>query len=435
MRVIGRLFGAVAFVVLAALTAKTAYDWRVRKTTISDPSPGKVAAGKPKHAVMGGPVIESELNRVTLSEQAEARLGIEVQSVAQKSMCRSRPYGAEFVLPTGAAVVVSAPLSGTLQAPPRSHFPRVGEAMVEGSAAVLLLPMLTPERAVLTPAERVRFAEAKATVAQTKIDADGQYQVATTQVEAARISLTRAKRLMADNVGTRRAVDDAEAQLALAERTLAAAAERKKLVDGITLDQEAGTLQPLTVPSPLTGLVRTTHVQPGQMVAAGAPLFEVMNDSVLWLKVPVYVGELHELDTSRPARLTSLSGRLSETDRQAQPVVVPPTSLPLSSSVDLYYEIANSDHSYRPGQRIAAHIPLTGPSEWRAVPWSAVYHDVYGGEWVYERVAAHTYSRRRIEVGWIDEGWVAVLRGPEVGTVVVTAGVAELAGTEFGFAK
>jgi len=64
-----------------------------------------------------------------------------------------------------------------------------------------------------------------------------------------------------------------------------------------------------------------------------------------------------------------------------------------------------------------------------------VYHDVYGGEWVYERVAAHTYSRRRIEVGWIDEGWVAVLRGPEVGTVVVTAGVAELAGTEFGFAK
>jgi hypothetical protein len=64
-----------------------------------------------------------------------------------------------------------------------------------------------------------------------------------------------------------------------------------------------------------------------------------------------------------------------------------------------------------------------------------VFHDIYGGQWVYEQVADRTYARRRVEVGWIDDGWAALRRGPDAGSRVVTAGVAELAGTEFGFAK
>ena len=84
---------------------------------------------------------------------------------------------------------------------------------------------------------------------------------------------------------------------------------------------------------------------------------------------------------------------------------------------------------------MAAHLTLKGDAESPAVPWSAVFHDIYGGQWVYETVADHQFVRRRIEVISVSDGWAAIARGPAPGTNVVTAGVAELGGTEFGFAK
>lgn len=387
------------------------------------------------HAKVDMSVNESDLNIVELSPDAVHRLGLEFHAIEVRSMPRFRSYGAEMALPTGASVIVSSPLSGTLRHPSGSRFPQVGQRIRAGETVLELLPLLTPERSVLTPAERIRFAESKATVAQAQIDADGQFQQATVQVEAAQIALDRAERLFQDNVGTRRAVDDARAQLELAEKALAAAKDRKQLVDNIKLDEEAGTLEPLKIESPLDGIVRTTHVQTGQLIAAGLPLFEVMNDTAMWVKVPVYVGELDDIDPNKSARLTLLDGRQAEGDVAAKPVSLPPTALPLSSAVDLYYEVPNTDHKFRPGQRVAAQLPLIGETDMQAVPWSAVLHDIYGGQWVYEQVAERKYARRRVEVGWVDQGWAALLRGPEVGTVVVTAGVAELAGTEFGFAK
>jgi RND family efflux transporter MFP subunit len=401
------------------------------------PEPAKAAESKivVSHAKVDRLVNESDLNTVELSSAAEERLGIELTAIQIRSMPRLRSYGAEMVLPTGASVIVSAPLSGSLRHPNRGRFPQVGQRIRAGETLLELMPLLTPERSVLTPAERIRFAEAKLAVAQAQIEAERQFQEATVQVEAAQIALARAERLLADNVGTKRAVDDATAQWELAEKTLAAAKERKQLVDHIKLDEEAGTLEPLAIESPLDGIVRTTHVQTGQLIAAGLPLFEVMNDEVMWIKVPVYVGELNDIDANQPARLTLLDGRQTEGDVVGKPVSLPPTALPLSSAVDLYYEVPNPDHKFSPGQRVAAHLPLTGEIDMQAVPWSAVFHDIYGGQWVYEQVAERTYARRRVEVGWIDGDWAALLRGPAMGTLVVTAGVAELAGTEFGFAK
>ncbi|WP_145228425.1 MULTISPECIES: efflux RND transporter periplasmic adaptor subunit [Gimesia] len=387
------------------------------------------------HAKTTHPVNEADLNIIQLSPEAVKSLGVETQPVEIRSMPRTRPYGAEMVLPTGASVIVSAPLAGTLRHPHGDLFPQVGQRIKKDETLLELLPLLSPERSVLTPAERIRFAEAKAAVAQSQIDAEGILQQANVQKEAAQIELTRAQRLLQDNVGTRRAVDDAKAKVKLADKVLAAAKSRKKLVDSIKLDEDAGTLKPLAIHSPLSGIVRTTNVQPGQLIAAGLPLFEVMNDAVLWIKVPVYVGELDEIDMKRPARLTLLDGHLSNKDVLAKPVSLPPTAMPLSAAVDIYYEVPNDNHQFRPGQKVSAHLPLTGEASMKTVPWSALIYDIYGGQWVYEQVGERQYVRRRVEVGWVDHGRVALLRGPAVGAQIVTAGAAELSGTEFGFAK
>ena len=221
----------------------------------------------------------------------------------------------------------------------------------------------------------------------------------------------------------------------LTEKALAAAKTRKAQVDGVKFDEEAGTLEALAIPSPLSGIVRATHVRPGEMVAAGAPLFEVMNDHLLWVKVPVYVGELDGIDLAHTARLTLLNGRHAEGDLLVKPAALPPTAVPLAAAVDLYYELPNPDRKYQPGQKLAAHLTLRGEAQQVAVPWSAVIHDIYGGQWVYEQTDERKFVRRRVDIGWVDGDWAAVTRGPKPGAKVVTAGAAELAGTEFGFAK
>ncbi|WP_339910372.1 efflux RND transporter periplasmic adaptor subunit [Symmachiella dynata] len=431
MSILKNLFIAASSIVIVALLYVLWNDTE----QISGEAPPPKSAPAVAHSKTTRPVHESDLNIIELSPEAAKRLALEYATLEVRSMPRSRPYGAEVVLPTDASVIVSAPLAGTLRPSPGREFPQVGQSVRDGEPLLELLPLLTPERSVLTPSERIRVAESKLAVAQAQIDAAGQLQQAKVQTEATQIAFARAQRLFKSGVGTKQAIDDAQAQFESASEAFTAAQARKALVDGISLDEEAGTLQAIPIDSPLPGIVRSTLVQAGQMIAAGAPLFEIMNDRVMWIKVSVYVGELDELSTSQPARLTLLDGIHSEQDTIAKPIAAPPTATPLSAAVDLYYEVANDNHHFRPGQRVAAHLPIIGEAETKTVPWSAVIHDIYGGQWVYEQIEPLKFVRRRVEVGWVEEGRAALLRGPAVGALVVTAGAAELMGTEFGFAK
>lgn len=399
----------------------------------------KPSAEAPKTAVAPSktthPVSEAGLNTIELTEDAVTRLGLETQPVSMRTMPRTRSYGAELVMPPGTSIIVSSPMAGTLQLQSGENEPKIGQKVAEGESLLQLLPMLSPERDVLTPSERIRFAEAHIAVLQSQNDAEAAVQQSLVQVEAAQIALDRAERLLKDKSGTVRTVDEAQAQLKMAEKMLEAARTRKEIADSIKLDAAAGTLTPLIIRSPLTGILRSIQVQPGQIVSSGAPLFEVMNDDRLWVRVPVYVGDIDELDLEGDARLTLLDGRPLADDMVIKPISAPPTAMALASTVDLYYELPNSDSSYRPGQRIGASLTLKGDAETAAIPWSSVYYDIYGGQWVYEKVAERQFVRRRVEVSQVSDGWAAIVRGPETGAEIVTAAVAELAGTEFGFAK
>lgn len=70
-------------------------------------------------------------------------------------------------------------------------------------------------------------------------------------------------------------------------------------------------------------------------------------------------------------------------------------------------------------------------SQRKVVPYAAVIYDAYGGTWVYTSPEPRVFVRHEIDIDHI-EGDIAVLsHGPDVGTAVVTVGVAELFGTEF----
>jgi hypothetical protein len=81
-----------------------------------------------------------------------------------------------------------------------------------------------------------------------------------------------------------------------------------------------------------------------------------------------------------------------------------------------------------PGVRLTRSTSGSGRT---VVPYAAVIYDAHGDTWVYTSPSPLVFVRHRIEIDHI-EGDRAVLRsGPPVGTTVVTAGAAELLGTEF----
>ena len=67
-----------------------------------------------------------------------------------------------------------------------------------------------------------------------------------------------------------------------------------------------------------------------------------------------------------------------------------------------------------------------------AIPFSAVLYDADGRSWAYRTAGQNAFVRAPVTVDRVD-GETAYLRaGPAVGTMVVTVGVPELYGAEFG---
>ncbi|HUY92020.1 MAG TPA: efflux RND transporter periplasmic adaptor subunit [Pirellulales bacterium] len=378
---------------------------------------------------------ETKLNTVELTPEAETRLGLETAAVESRRVARQRTYGGEITLPTGASLVVLAPINGTLK-PAKTDKPlAVGEKVARGQSVFVLSPLLSPERDVLTPAERVAYAQAQMQLSQAQVDAEGQLQQAKVQVDAAQIALDRAERLLREQSGTARVVDEGRAQLELAQKTHEAASARKQLVDSVKLDAESGQAEPLAIPSPREGIIRAEFAAPGEVVPAGAPLFEVVDLDRVWVRVPVYAGEVAEVSQSAPAQVKGLSEPPGSPGLTARPVSAPPTAVPQAAAVDLYYELENRDGKFRPGQRVSATLTLEAQQDSLGIPWSAVVQDIYGGTWVYEQTAEHTFVRRRVEVPYVVDNWAVLSAGPAEGAKIVTAGVAELFGAEFGFGK
>ena len=159
-------------------------------------------------------------------------------------------------------------------------------------------------------------------------------------------------------------------------------------------------------------MVRAEHAAAGEVVSAGAPLFEVMDFDPVWIRVPVYAGELNQVEARHAAEVSSIADEPRGPRRSARPIAAPPTAAPLASTVDLYYELDNPQGRLRPGERVTARLWLDGQQETLAVPWSAVVHDIQGGAWVYESVAPQKFVRRRVEVRYVVGDWAALEHGP-----------------------
>ncbi|SMP41851.1 Multidrug resistance efflux pump [Neorhodopirellula lusitana] len=383
--------------------------------------------------------VETDLATITLTEDANRRLGITTAAIAKREVTRRRTLGGQAIVPIGKTIVVSSPLAGIVTRSGDQAIPPPGTRVAVGTPLLSIKPLLSAERDVMTPAEQVQLVGARANLMAAQTVAAGDVDRGNAEVEGAQIAFDRASKLFADRAGARRAVDDAEAQLNIAKSNLAAAKEREKqlkeLLKMLDVQSPDGEVTPLPMTTPIGGLVNRVDISEGQTVASGTVLFEVVNLDTIWIRVPVFVDMLAEIQQDEPAKLVSLSGDTLPHDVMAKPIAAPPTADAMSSSADLYFEVDNSKLALRPGQRIGVELPTSKKASSLVVPNAAILFDIYGGGWVYAKTGEREYTRNRVSVQFVDGDEAMLAAGPEVGTQVVVDGAAELFGTEFGAGK
>lgn len=394
--------------------------------------PAKPASSKAEPAHVAHHIDEADLNTITLTEQAEQRLGIQLAETTFTELQRKRTVGGEVMVPPGQTIIVSAPIAGTLSAPDRSATPVPGSHVEAGQAVFAFKPLLTAERDVLTPAEQVGVAQTKVGVATLQLEAERQIESAKITVEATGIAHDRAVQLLENKAGSQRNVDEALANLKLAQEALITAEVRNKFLSGIKLDEQAGALASRNIESPVAGVLQTLDAAAGETVGVGEALFSVVTMTRVWIRVPIYVGQWREIDTAQAAMVAEFGQPTGTAARAAKYVAAPPTANPLATTVDVYYEIDNDDGTLYPGQKLAVTVPLQSRAKSLAVPFKAVLYDIHGGAWVYEQTDERVYVRRRVAVEYVDGDMAVLASGPEPGSKVVTDGAAEIFGTEFG---
>ena len=232
--------------------------------------------------------------------------------------------------------------------------------------------------------ERLRLAEQQAV-------ADGQVAKARAQAELSRFTVERAEKMLTAEAGSQRALDEARAALQSADAELRTARVRRELLGS------------------------------GGTLAGGG--------DGKWVRVAVFAGEANQVAGSEPAAVRGLGAGAKPVT--ASPVAGPATADARAATIDLFYALPDAA-PWRAGERVAVELTLSdGRADSLIVPFSAVLHDIHGGEWVYARTADRTYVRRRVEVARVAGADAVLARGPVAGTAVVTDGAAELFGTEF----
>jgi membrane fusion protein, heavy metal efflux system len=366
-------------------------------------------AAAPPAKVQNGGVKEADLATITLTPQAEQRLGLETAPASLGRVARRRTFAGEVVLPPSRLQTIASPVAGTLL--PAGIAPAVGLRVEKGQVLFRILPLVAAQR-------------------DLRVTAENELTAAKTRLETARLRQARADQMLRDQVGSARAQEDARQELKQAEVAFEGTRARLERIEQAPLDSDVS----LGVNAPAAGVLRQVFAAPGQKVASGAPLFELVDYTTMWLRVPVYAGEVGECDVRAAARIEPLGGN-SGTARIATPVSAPPSADPASDTVDLYFELRDAEGVFRPGEKLNATLSLREGEESLQVPRASVLYDFRGGAWVYENTAPHVFARRRVEIRRVEGETVLLGRGLKPGSKVVTAGAAELFGTEFGAGK
>lgn len=236
------------------------------------------------------------------------------------------------------------------------------------------------------------------------------------QLQLARTTLERSRRLGESGVSSRAAILEAEAgalNFQAQERGLQADIEQARIQ-----------LEDAIVRAPFDGIVSARSVEPGQAIAVGTQLLDLVDISRLEAAVAVPTNRIAQVQVGQVAQLT-VDG-LSGLSLPARVVRISPGAESGSRAVRVYLQMDNPDERLRGGMFATGTLRLRDFPNVIALPASAIRTDE-DGDFVLKAQAGHL-RRQAVERGttWTDRNLVEVRAGLSEGDVVVTAPLPDL---------
>ncbi|SMP61600.1 HlyD family secretion protein [Neorhodopirellula lusitana] len=197
------------------------------------------------------------------------------------------------------------------------------------------------------------------------------WTVAKNDVRVAETAVTQAEKQLAQaNLGEQRIRAKTAQVAAISAQVAGAEAVR---------DEAQSVLDDLTIRAPSAGVITTRVVDAGEIVAAGSPLFDVVNLDRLYLKVYVPEVEIGRLRLDLPARIHTdafpdkpfpaqvryISSRAEFTPKEVQ---TPDERVKLVYAIKLYLD-ENIDHQLSPGLPADAVIRWKEDAAWAKPQW------------------------------------------------------------------
>jgi RND family efflux transporter MFP subunit len=315
-----------------------------------------------------------------LKEQQWKTEGFRTDFAIRGSIVESFHAPGEIVPAAGRMAQVTAPIGGLVDAGGVAQSPSPGQRVSRGQIIALLTPSLGEGGASYAEA-RARLREAEAEYA-------------------------RAQRLVAAEAVPQRRLHEAEIRLQAAREALAGLGGGALTAGGR-----------VAIRSPIAGVVTSRSIAPGSRVEAGAPLFTVIDPSVVWLKVNVPSANAAQVGRSSAATF-QLEGS-ADTYRTRRVISLGSVVDSLSRTVPVIYELPNADGTIRVGANARVSVGTGRRVEGVIVPTAAIL-DENGNPIAFVQPEGETFEKRNLTLGGTDGGFTLVLSGITDGERVVT---------------
>ncbi len=369
-------------------------------------------------------------------KEAEPIVPVQVTAVRQDSIRR---------IVTADAVLFARDWSNVMSkisAPVRKFYVNRGDHVAQGQVVAELesndlRAAAIESKGQFDQAEANYRTTAGATVPEEVTKAQADVQAAEQAATAAQKLLENREKLLKEGALARKLVDDAQVAYAQARsqyetaqshlKALQSVGKQEQIkgaaaqVDAAKGHQQAAQAQVgyAQVRSPIAGVISDRPVYPGEMAAAGAPLFTVMDISNVSAHANIPPTEAAHLKVGNSATITQTG-----TDVQivGKVTMVSPAVDPNSTTVQVWVGAKNSGERLKPGASVRVAIVAETLQNAVVIPAAALLPSAEGGTSVMVVGNDSVAHEKKVEVGIRETDKIQIASGVSVGEQVVTVG-------------
>ncbi|MGD0725618.1 MAG: efflux RND transporter periplasmic adaptor subunit [Spirochaetia bacterium] len=295
-------------------------------------------------------------------------------------------------------------------------------------------------RAALESAKANLTRTSDSSLSSQVIQAQAAVKQAQVQYDDAKDIYERTQKLFTDGTASRQQLDSMKAKLDSAGIALDTARQNLSLIQdrggpqstGVastqvdqaqaTADLAESQLRNTVITSPITGLVATRNVDPGELVSSAVPAFVVIDVSSMTAETSVEESMVEKIHKGQTVPI-SVDAAGGESVRGIVDTISPAAD-PRTQGYVVKVKIANPAATLKPGMFARVSFPVENRENVVVVPNSAVVTET-GVDYVYAVVQSDggtVVKKTAVRTGISDEAVTEIASGLETGMLVVTEG-------------